>query len=252
MCVLLPSGETRNYINIRKERSRLWDRSGTRTAMSSRKVITCEIMPFSILLNTPRDGSSQQSLLQEVASSMPVSSQNTLTSGKTPTFHTFPFGHCHYQLRAASLTLCKAWEYVSNHRELFTIPCTSSCIINCPMLRTVRAAGQTSCPWTLIFHCQMVRCLANERAAPLVPTISGVTRSYQGTSLSKMPWTTNCSQQVALQVGSTISSISSSSPMSIWYPDHCPGLPPECSSLPLAEDWQPSSSHHITRWTGVC
>ena len=28
MCVLLPSGETRNYINIRKERSKLWDRSG--------------------------------------------------------------------------------------------------------------------------------------------------------------------------------------------------------------------------------
>ena len=27
MCVLLPSGETRNYINIRKEQSRLWDRS---------------------------------------------------------------------------------------------------------------------------------------------------------------------------------------------------------------------------------
>ena len=27
MCMLLPSGETRNYINIRKERSRLWDRS---------------------------------------------------------------------------------------------------------------------------------------------------------------------------------------------------------------------------------
>ena len=30
MCVLLPSGETRNYINIRKERSRLWDRSNKR------------------------------------------------------------------------------------------------------------------------------------------------------------------------------------------------------------------------------
>ena len=30
MCVLLPSGETRNYINIRKERSRLWDRSAVR------------------------------------------------------------------------------------------------------------------------------------------------------------------------------------------------------------------------------
>ena len=29
MCVLLPSGETRNYINIRKERSRLWDHSQT-------------------------------------------------------------------------------------------------------------------------------------------------------------------------------------------------------------------------------
>ena len=27
MCVLLPSGETWNYINIRKERSRLWDHS---------------------------------------------------------------------------------------------------------------------------------------------------------------------------------------------------------------------------------
>ena len=27
MCVLLPSGETQNYINIRKERSRFWDRS---------------------------------------------------------------------------------------------------------------------------------------------------------------------------------------------------------------------------------
>ena len=27
MCVLLPSGETRNYISIRKERSRFWDRS---------------------------------------------------------------------------------------------------------------------------------------------------------------------------------------------------------------------------------
>ena len=27
MCVLLPSGETRNYIGAQKERSRLWDRS---------------------------------------------------------------------------------------------------------------------------------------------------------------------------------------------------------------------------------
>ena len=27
MCVLLPSGETQNHMNIQKERSRLWDRS---------------------------------------------------------------------------------------------------------------------------------------------------------------------------------------------------------------------------------
>ena len=33
MCVLLPSGETRNYINIRKERSRLWDRSAHYTTI---------------------------------------------------------------------------------------------------------------------------------------------------------------------------------------------------------------------------
>ena len=54
------------------------------------------------------------------------------------------------------------------------------------------------------------RCLASERATPSVPTISGVTRSYQGTSSSEMPWTANCSQRVALQVGLTVSSISSS------------------------------------------
>ena len=226
---------------------------GTRTATSSRKVIACEIVPLSLLLNTPLDGNSQQSLVQEVASSMLVSSQNTLTSGETPTSRTFPFGHCHRQPHTASLTLFKVWEYASNHRESSTFPSTSSRIINCPMLRTIEVGRQTSHPWTLILHHQMARrCLASERAAPLAPTISGVMRSYQGTSSSKMPWTANCSQQVALQVGSTVSSVSSSSPMSIWYPVHCPGLPPECSSLPLAEDWRPSSSCRIMRWTGVC
>ena len=35
MCVLLPSGETWNYINIRKERSRLWDRSSPYSEMNT-------------------------------------------------------------------------------------------------------------------------------------------------------------------------------------------------------------------------
>ena len=121
------------------------------------------------------------------------------------------------------------------------------------MLRTVGVGGQMPCPWTLILHLQIARRnLASERATPSVPTISSVTRSYQGTSSSEMPWTTNCSQRVALQVGSTVSSISSSSPMSIWYPVHCPGLPPECSSFPFAEDRRPSSSRCITWRTGIC
>ena len=213
----------------------------------------CEIVLLSLLLNTPLGGSSQQSLVEEAVSLMLVSSQNTLTSGETPTFCAFPFGHCHRQPCVASPTLCKVQEYASNHRELSTIPCTSSHVMNCPMLRTVRAGGQTSHPWTLILHCQMGRrCLASKRATPSVPTISSVTRSYQGTLSSDMPWTANCSQWVALQVGSTVSSISSSLPMSIWYPVHCPGLPPECCSLPSAEDGQPLSSHRITQWTGVC
>ena len=153
----------------------------------------------------------------------------------------------------ASLTLCKVQEYASNHRELSTTPSTSFRIINCPMLRTVGAGRQMSHPWTLILHCQMARrCLASKRAAPSAPTVSGVTRCYQGTSSSGMPWITNCSQWVALQVGSTVSSVSSSLPMSIWYPVHYPGLPPECSSLPSVEDWQPSYSHCITWQTGIC
>ena len=226
---------------------------GTRMATSSRKVIMCEIAPLFLLLNTPLGGSFQQSLIQKAVSSMPVSSQNTLTSGETPTSWAFPFGHCHHRLGAASLTLCKAWEYALNHRESSIAPSTSSCIINCPMLRTVRVDGQTSHPWALILHHQMAKGhLASERATPSAPTVSGVMRSYQGTSSSGMPWTTNCSQRVALQVWSTVSSISSSLPMSIWYPVHCPGLPLECSSLPSAEDWQLSSSCCIMWWTGIC
>ena len=183
---------------------------GTCTAMSSRKVIAWDIASLSLLLNTPLSGSSQQSLVQEVASSMPVSSQNALTSGETPTSCAFPFGYCHCQPHTASPTLCKAWEYALNHKESSTFSSTSSRIINCPMLSTVRAGRQMSHPWTLILHHQMVRrCLASERAAPLAPTINSVMSSYQGTSSSEMPWTTNCSQQVVLQVGSTVLSISS-------------------------------------------
>ena len=115
---------------------------GMCTAMSSRKVI----VPLSLLLNTPLCRSSQQSLVQEAVSLAPVSSQNTLTSGETPTFHAFSFGHCHCRPCMASPTLCKVWEYASNHKELSTIPSASSHIMNCPMLRTIGVGGQTSCP----------------------------------------------------------------------------------------------------------
>ena len=67
-------------------------------------------------------------------------------------------------------------------------------------------------PCTLTLHHQMVRRhLASERAVPSAPNINGMTYSYQGTSSSKMPWTTNCNQRVVRQVGSTVSSLSSSS-----------------------------------------
>ena len=225
----------------------------TSTAMSSRKVIVCKIAPFSLLLNTPLGRSSQQSLVQEVASSTPVSSQNTLTSGETATSQAFPFGDCHCQPCTASLTLCRAWEYASNHSELSTSPHTSSHVMNCPMFRTVRVGGQMSHPCTLTLHCQMARRhLVSEMAAPLVPIVSGATYSYQGTSSSEMPWTASCNQHVVHQVGSAVSSVSFSSPMSTQYPVHCPGLPLEHSSLPLAEDWWPLSSSHITQQTGIC
>ena len=184
---------------------------------------------------------------------MPVSSQNALTSGETPTSHGFPFGHCHRQPRVASLTLCNAQEYALNHSKLSTSPSTSSHIINCPMLRAIGVGGQMSHPWTLILQHQMARRhLASERAEPSAPIISSATNLYQGTSSSEMPWTINCNQCVVCQVGSTVSSISSSSPMSTRYPVCYPGLPPEHSSLPSAEDWQLLSSHHIMRWTSIC
>ena len=151
-------------------------------ATSSRKVIAWDIAPLSPLLNTPLRRSSQQSFMQEAVSSTPVSSQNALTSGETPTSHTLPLGHCHHRLHAASPT----------HRESSTFSSTFSRVINCPMLRAIRVGRQMSHPWTLILHCQMVRrCLANDTAAPSVPTINGMTSLYQGTSSSKMPWTAN-------------------------------------------------------------
>ena len=108
-------------------------------------------------------------------------------------------------------------------------------------------------PCTLALHRQTVRrCLASERAMPLAPVISSAMYSYQGTSSSEMPWTANCNQHVVCQVGSTVSNVSSSSPMSTWYPVHCLGLPLEHSRLPLAEDQWLVSSHFIMRQTGVC
>ena len=156
--------------------------------------------PFSPSKYTPQR--KFPSFVQEVASSTLVSYQNALTSGETPTSHTFPFGHCHHRPHAASLTLCKAQEQAMNHRESSTFSSTSSWVINCPMLRAIRAGGQMSHPWTLMLHCQMARrCLANDKAVPLVPTIKGLTSSYQGTSSSEMPWTAKWSQRVVLEVG---------------------------------------------------
>ena len=201
---------------------------GVRTAMSSKKVITCKTAPLSLLLNTALDWSSQQSLVQLAAGSTPVSSQNALTMGETAISHTFPFGHCHRLPHTASPTLCKAQEYTSNHSMLSTSPHTSSRVMNCLMFRTVGAGGQTSQPCTLRLHCQMVRrYLASERATPSAPDVNGAMHSYQGTSSSEIPWTANCNQHVICQVGSTVSSISSSSPMPRQYTAHCPGLPPE-------------------------
>ena len=57
MCVLLPSGETRNYINIRKERSRLWDRSlplkKMKTRENKRKPVGIKKADSKILTSTP-------------------------------------------------------------------------------------------------------------------------------------------------------------------------------------------------------
>ena len=101
------------------------------------------------------------------------------------------------------------------------------------MLRAVRVGGQTSHPWTLILHHQMARrCLARDTAAPSVPTVKGLMHSVQGTSSSEMPWTANWSQRVVLQVGSTVSRVSPSLPMSICYSVFCPGHPLEDSSWP--------------------
>ena len=226
---------------------------GVCTTMSSKKVIRCETAPLSLLLNTALGWSSQQSLVQLVAGSTPLSYQNTLTMGNTATSRAFPFSHCHHRPRTASPTLCKAWEYTSNHSVLSTSPRTSSCIMNCPMFRTVGAGRQTSCPCTLRLHRQMARRhLASEGAMPLAPDVNGMMHSYQGTLLSKIPWTANCNQRVICQVGSTVSSISCSSPMSRQYMAHCPRLPPEYSGPPPADAPLPLSPRRFMWQTGVC
>ena len=116
---------------------------------------------LSLLVNTALGCSSQQSLVQLVAGSMPVSSQKALTRGETAISHAFPFGHLHRRSDMASPTLCNAREYTLNHSVLSTSPCTSSSIMNCPMFRTVGVGGKMSRPCTLRLHHQMVRrCLA--------------------------------------------------------------------------------------------
>ena len=223
-------------------------RVGIRTAMLSRKVIACETVPLSLLLNTALSWSFQQSLVQLAVGSTPVSSQNALTMGETATSCAFPFGHCHRQPCTASPTLCKAWEYTSNHSALSTSPRTSSRIMNCPMLRMVGAGGQMSRPCTLRLHHQMARKrLASKRAMPLAPNVNGAMYSYQGTSSSKMPWTANYNQCIVCQVGSTVSRVSSSLPMSRRYTACCSRLPPEHSGPPPADALPPLSPHRF-RW----
>ena len=136
--------------------------------MSSKKVIACETVPLSLLLNTALGWSSQQSLVQLAAGSTHVSSQNALTMGETTISHAFPFDYCHRRPDTASPTLCKAWEYTSNHSMLSMSPRTSSHVMNCPMFRMVGVGGQTSRPFTLRLHRQIVRRrLTSERAMPL-------------------------------------------------------------------------------------
>ena len=56
MCVLLPSGETRNYIDIRKERSRLWDHSHRESRPSLPRMTYGRdpVNKLSSILNAPR------------------------------------------------------------------------------------------------------------------------------------------------------------------------------------------------------
>ena len=130
--------------------------------------------------------------MQAMASSMPVSSQKAWTSGDTLTSGIFPTGHSHFHLHAASPTCCRVWEWATNQSGLSTPSNTSSLVIKCLMLRAVRTGRQMSCPRTLILHLHTTRRhLANDKAAPSVPAIEGMTNSYQGTSSSEMPWTTN-------------------------------------------------------------
>ena len=113
--------------------------------------------------------------------------------------------------------------------------------------------GSTSCLCTLRLHPQTARKhLASERATPLAPDVNGAMHSYQGTSLSEMPWTANCNQRVVCQVGSTVSRVSSSLPMSRWYMACCPGLPPEHSGPPPADAPPLLSPHCFMRQTSVC
>ena len=154
----------------------------------------------------------------------------------------------------ASTTLCNMWEYTSNHSMLSTSPRTSSHVMNCLMFRTIGADGQMSQPCTLRLHHQMVRrCLASERAVPSAPDVNGAMHLYQGTSSFEIPWTANCSQCVVCQVGSTVSSVSSSfSPMSRWYTVHCPGLPLAHLGPSLPDASLPLFPCPLMWQTGVC
>ena len=138
----------------------------------------------------PLGAGSQHSLTQAMVRSTPVSSQKAWTNEDTLTSGVCPAGHSHFHLHAASPTHCSVQEWATNQSGFPTPSATSSLVMNCPMLRTVRVGRQVSHPRTLILHLHAARrCLASDEAAPSVPTVSGMTNSYQGTLSSEMPWT---------------------------------------------------------------
>ena len=90
--------------------------------------------------------------------------------------------------------------YLTDPLQGTGVSCRPECLIYAPRhfflshelsdVESSQVGGQTSRPRTLTLHLHIMRRhLVNDRAAPCVPTVRGMTNSYQGTSSSEMPWT---------------------------------------------------------------